>query len=319
MIFSVIILAVLIDICLGEPPSPLHPTVWMGTQIAFLKREMSPGFSLKFSKALRFGWGILIILSGIVVWGTALSLAERVLRSHSLLYLILGAALLKVSFSLRYLLFSGREIRDALKKKDLDRARTLTSWHLVSRDTGDLDEKEISSCVIESLSENITDSFTSPLFYFLIAGLPGAWCYRFINTSDAMIAYRTEELEWLGKFTAWCDSILNLLPARLTGLMICLAAFLFPGASGRDAWEIMIRDRGKTASPNAGWTMAAMAGAISSRLEKKGSYVLGDGMELPEPDKIDLCLWLTVVALLLSLGLLVLLYGGVLWALNMVA
>ncbi len=317
MILPVIILAVVIDLCLGEPPSSVHPTVWMGKQIGFLKK-LSSKLNPRRLKAADFIWGILIVLSGIALWGTILFIFEEIFENRPWFLLLLSAPLLKVSFSLRYLIFSAAEIRNALNEGDLDRARTQTAWHLVSRNTRELDEKEISSCVIESLSENITDSFSSPLFYFLIAGLPGAWCYRFINTSDAMIAYRTETLEWLGKFTAWCDSLLNLIPARLTGIMICVGAFITPGVSGKQAWRIMIRDRGNTESPNAGWTMAAMAGALSCRLEKRDCYVLGAGMELPVPDRIDLCLRLTICTLLLTLAGLILFYGGARWVLNTV-
>ena len=318
MIFLVLTLALLIDLFLGEPPSLLHPTVWMGKHIAFIRSRTQILFSPS-RKGMNFIMGVIIVISGIVIWGIPISRVEMLLHSREWLFVFVSAPLFKVSFSLRYLLYSGREIGDALEEHDLDRARHLTSWHLVSRNTDDLDEKEITSCVLESLSENITDSFSSPLFYYLAGGLPAAWCYRFINTSDAMVAYRTEELEWLGKFTAWCDSLLNLIPARLTALTICIAAQLCPGASGRQAWRVMLRDRKQTASPNAGWTMAAMAGALSSRLEKKGVYVLGGGMELPTPDKINLCLKVTTIALILTFLLLITLYGGVLWAVNMAA
>lgn len=309
----IIAAAILWDFLFSEPPSFIHPTVWMGKYIS-VSWKIKP-FTAKTGEFL---WGFLIVISGIFIFGGVPYLLIRILPSenHLILFLI-SIPLLKVSFSLKYLFRSAREIRDQLVKGNLNEARRLTSYHLVSRNTDNLSPEEISSCVIESVSENITDSFTSPIFFFLAAGLPGCWAYRFINTSDAMIAYRNEEFEWGGKFTAWCDSLLNWIPARLTALMIVCASFLYPGASGRKSWKYLVRDRNNTASPNAGWTMSAMSGALSARLEKKNEYTLGVDEEMPGPEKIDISLGITLLSLLLTLLLLLIIFKGGLWLLNM--
>lgn len=311
---ELIITAALIwDILLSEPPAPIHPTVWMGKYISFLWK-LKPGRSHK----IDFLWGVGIIFSGILIFGGIPFLIFKIIpEGQWLIILLVSIPLFKVSFSLKYLFKSARDIRDQLEKGNLVEARKLTSYHLVSRNTDTLSAREISSCVIESVSENITDSFTSPLFYFMVAGIPGSWIYRFINTSDAMIAYRNEEYEWGGKFTAWCDSALNWLPARVTALMIVCAAFLLPGASGKKSWKYLLRDKTNTASPNAGWTMSAMAGAVSARLEKKSEYILGKGEELPDTDTIDLSLRVTFISLILTVLLILSLFGGGLWLLNM--
>lgn len=271
------------------------------------------------SNSGEFIWGLLIVIWGVLVFGATPYFILRFISARSsLLVFLVSIPMLKVSFSLKYLFKSAREIRDLLKDGNLEKARSLTSYHLVSRNTDNLSSEQISSCVIESVSENITDSFTSPIFYYFIAGIPGSWAYRFINTSDAMIAYRNEEFEWGGKFTAWCDSFLNWIPARLTALMIVLSSFLYPGASGRKSWKYLVRDRNNTASPNAGWTMSAMAGALSVRLEKESEYILGDGEDLPSVEKIDRSLGITLLSLLLTLFLLVILFKGGLWLLNTV-
>jgi adenosylcobinamide-phosphate synthase len=142
----------------------------------------------------------------------------------------------------------------------------------------------------------------APICFFLVAGLPGAWAYRVINTADAMLGYRQGELEYLGKAAARLDDLLNWIPARLAALGIVLGAWI-AGESGRRAWQVMLRDRGRTRSPNAGWTMAAMAGALGIGLEKPGVYQLGGqlGRELggdapPGAGAIDRALRVTTAA-----------------------
>jgi len=300
------------DILLGEPPAVLHPTVWMGTYIRKFWKIKS-----RKSPALDFFWGSLLLVSGVVLFTLPWVLLIHISGwNRSLPVLILSIPALKVSFSIRYLLKVAKDIRRCLVKGDLAGARELTGRHLVSRDTSDLTEQEVVSAVVESVAENITDSFTSPVFYFLLLGIPGAWGYRFINTGDAMIAYRNEEFEWGGKLTAWCDSLLNWIPARITGYAIVLATAMVPGFSARESLEVMRSERRKTASPNAGWTMGAMAGALRIRLEKKGEYLLDGGRETLSPDKIDNCLKIAVLSLILTVITIIILIRGGLWVLS---
>src|SRR6185436_6409500 len=157
---------------------------------------------------------------------------------------------------------------------DLPGARATLAWHLVSRPTMDLGEGEVAAATVESVAENLTDSIVAPAFLYLAFGLPGAMVYRAINTADAMIGYRDGALEYFGKVAARLDDVLNFVPARLGGLACVLAAG--PGRA-TEAWRILRRDRLQTASPNAGWPMAAMAGALGVVLEKPDTYRLGDG------------------------------------------
>jgi adenosylcobinamide-phosphate synthase len=270
------------------------------------------------SQIVEFLWGFLLIFTGVLLFAGIVHLISKISVSFSLLITLLSIPLLKVSFSIRSLLKSGKIIKEELEKGNLVEARKQTSFHLVSRNTDELSEEEICSCVIESLSENITDSFSSPVFYYLIFGLSGSWAYRFINTSDSMIAYRNAEFEWIGKFTAWCDSFLNYLPARISALMILLAAFLHPQASLKSGFHCLLKDRKKTASPNAGWTMSAMAGALDVTLMKKGEYRLHGGNSLLNSTKIDICLKITLLSLIITMIALVALIRGGVWALNMV-
>jgi len=133
---------------------------------------------------------------------------------------------------------------------------------------------------IESVAENITDSIVGPLLAFALFGLPGAAAYRAINTLDSMVGYRGR-YEYLGKASARLDDLINLAPARLAALLLWLATIALPGVSADRAWRTMLSHRKRTESPNAGWTMAAMAGGLGVTLEKIGHYRLGD--PAPEP------------------------------------
>ena len=143
----------------------------------------------------------------------------------------------------------------------------------------------MAAATIESLAENSSDSVIAPLFWYGVGGLPAALAYRYLNTADALLGYRDEELEWLGKSAARADDAVNLVPARLTALLIVAGAALAGGKAG-SAWRIWRRDGGKTASPNAGQPMSAAAGGLEVVLEKVGHYRLGEGLAKPQATDI---------------------------------
>lgn len=271
---TAMLLAFALDWFLGDPPTALHPVRAMGSWIGFFSNR---ALRIAPEKKLgRFLAGTAAILSGAAFFAALLFFVERRTASFpDSAKILLYALLLKPMFTLRGLLRAGAEIRDALVKGDLIEARRLTGWHLVSRDTSRLSESEIASAVIESLAENLTDSFFAPLLFFAGGGLPAAWGYRFVNTADAMIGYQNEKWNWIGKTGARLDDLLNYLPARLCALALCAGAAAC-GADARNGWALLRSDHGKTESPNAGWTMAAAAGAIGVRLTKPGCYVLNE-------------------------------------------
>lgn len=148
-----------------------------------------------------------------------------------------------------------------------------------------LDQPLLIAATVESVAENSSDGFVAPLLYYLVLGVPGALFYRTVNTCDSMVGYHGE-YEYLGKFAARLDDVANFIPARLTGLLIVVAAYV-AGKDSRSAWKMMWRDHSKTESPNAGWPMSAAAGALDVQLEKVGHYVLGDSKSTLTLDKID--------------------------------
>ena len=147
------------------------------------------------------------------------------------------------------------------------------SWHLVSRDTAQLDEAQVAAAAIESVAENTSDGIVAPLLAYAVGGLPAALIYRYVNTGDSLLGYRDAEREWLGKIPARTDDLLNLIPSRVTALLFIL---LRP-----QAWTVWRRDARLTASPNAGQPMSAMAGALNIELEKVAHYRLNAGARLP--------------------------------------
>lgn len=270
-----VLTAVGVDLALGEPPTPLHPTVWMGRWIAAGRAECRPGSAVG-------GWlaGGVLLGGGVLLSTTAAVLAARALDRlpRTAAGLLTGAAL-KPALSLRALLAAGDEVAAALEAGDLPEARRLLAWHLVSRQTADLSAGEVAGAAIESVAENLSDGWVAPLFWFHVGGLPAAYLYRFCNTADAMLGYRTPDLEWFGKPAARLDDALNLLPARITVALIALAAPMAGNASG--AVRATLRDGAGTPSPNAGLPMAAMAGALGVRLSKRNTYLLNPAGRVP--------------------------------------
>ncbi len=193
------------------------------------------------------------------------------------LRLVATVWLLKTTFALRELVAAGRSVERPLAGGDLAQARR-GLLALVSRPVEHLDEPHVASAAIESLAENLADSYLAPLFYYVLGGLPAALAYRVVNTADAMVGYRGD-LEYLGKVSARLDDLLNLVPARLSALALAAAAPLV-GQSGKRALAVARREHGRTESPNAGWPMAAAAGALGVWLEKPGHYRL-DGARAP--------------------------------------
>jgi len=268
--------ALLLDFLIGDPKTKYHPTAWIGKLIAVLvpfTRNNSPKKEL-------FG-GILIVFVVVAIVSTLLvaldfGISLLTIDVISLVVSIaVGSILLKTTIAIRGMQKHALSVVDALEKDDLDSARNHLSM-IVKRNTKHLDKNHISSAVLESVSENTVDGITGPLFYYAIFGLPGAFVYRAINTIDSMIGYKTSLFRNIGWFGANCDTILNYIPSRLTGLVMILSALIL-GYNWKESFYIMRRDGKKLESPNAGFPIAALAGALGTKLEKINYYAVGDG------------------------------------------
>jgi len=301
----VLAVAVLLDLLLGEFPNRLHPTVWIGQTVSWAEKLAPQGNG----GALLAGALLALIIPGGRA-AAAYFVGEGLQSLHNVAYILVGGVLFKSTFSLRMLHRVAGRVRSLLRAGDLQQVRA-EMRSLVSRDAANLSPEEATAATVESVSENLTDSFIGPWLAFALFGLPGAFAYRAINTLDSMIGYHGR-YEYLGKVSAKLDDLINLIPARLTALLLILGSGVLPGQRIAGAWRIMWRDHGRTESPNAGWTMSGMAGALGVALEKVGHYRLGDATRPLEPQDISRAIQsmylVASLGLLIALGLIFLRY-----------
>ena len=275
---SVIIVtfALLLDFLVGDPRTKYHPTAWIGKLIALLvpftksnsvKKELLGGILIV---------SIVVIIVCVLLVVLDIGINLLTIDTVSLIIsIVIGSILLKTTVAIRGMQKHAFAVVDAVEKGDLNSARNHLSM-IVKRDTKHLDKNHILSAVLESVSENTVDGVTGPLFYYAIFGLPGAFVYRAINTIDSMIGYKTTMFKNVGWFGAKCDTVLNYAPSRLTGLVMILGALIL-GYNWKESFCIMKRDSKKLESSNAGFPMAALAGALGTRLEKMNYYTIGNG------------------------------------------
>jgi len=271
--FQVLLLAIFLDFFIGEPPAFMHPVVWMGNLINF--------FVGRAPKQHRKLYGLFM---AVFCAGTALFVGIVILSfTEGLIRLIIAAFFLKSTFSIRMLIVSALAIRKDLEGGNIEKVRS-DLMTFVGRDTSTLNTPQSASAVIESVAESFVDGILAPLFYFLLFGLPGALVYRMINTLDSMVGYKKEPFKELGYISAKLDDIANWVPARLSLLFIFLASIFF--GKPFETVRTCIKDHGKTASPNSGWSMSAVSGALGVKLEKVGYHVLGAQYDEPQPFQI---------------------------------
>lgn len=296
------IISIIIDLFYGELPTKIHPVVIIGKIIDFFKKL----FIRYHNRWSGFLTTVLTIVSSCLL----LLVIMKVSLLNEYLFIIIYSIILSSTYSIKMLLSTAKDIEYDLKQ-DLNKARQSVSY-LVSRDTDELTESFIVSATIESMTENITDSYVAPVFYFIVASIIFMifnidyyiillfipFVYRISNTLDAMLGYTTDELIDIGFFPAKLDDILNYLPSRLSGLFIVLSAYLLK-YDGNNAFKILKRDAKKCPSPNSGYTMAPTAGALNIQLVKKGTYILGDNTN--EIDVSDISKAINLTSLTIAL------------------
>jgi adenosylcobinamide-phosphate synthase len=272
-------LAFLIDLVLGEYPDRIHPTIGIGKLIIYLKKKAkSPNPRVEKAN------GVFMALIIMAVFALPVGVLLFWLRWSfgSIPYIVVGTILFKATFAITGMGQYTKPIAAALKNNDLAGAR---KWlpYIVRRDPNSLNERQIVSAAVESIAESTTDGITAPFFFFALFGVPGAFAYRVINTLDSMVGYKNAEYKNIGWFSAKLDTITNYVPARITAYLMVASAMLL-GMNWRESYRILQRDKHKTSSPNAGFTISAMAGALNIQLEKQGCYKLGDDHGISHED-----------------------------------
>lgn len=301
IIFS-LLFSLAIDVIFGELPTRIHPVVIIGQLIDFFKNIF-----IKIENRLS---GLLTSFFVIVISCLIAFVILYIVSFNWILFLIVFSILLSSTFSIKMLLSTAISVYDDLCES-LDKARQSVSY-LVSRNTEELTEGFIVSATIESLTENIIDSYIAPIFYFTIISvilliinknyliflLLVPLIYRIANTMDAMLGYQTDELSDIGYIPAKLDDILNYIPARISGVIMVLAACLL-GYDWKNGFKILKRDSRKCPSPNSGYTMATAAGVLNIQLIKKGTYILGDNNKPIDKDDIKKAVKLSKLTILL--------------------
>lgn len=311
-ILFALLLSLAIDIVLGELPTRIHPVVIIGSIIGFFK-----GIFIKINSRIS---GLLLVVCCTLTVSILLYVLFIIISLNELLLFVFFVVLLSSTFSVNMLLRTAADVKEDLDES-IDKARKSVSY-LVSRSTDELTESFIVSAVIESMSENITDSYVAPVLYYALFGiiimanpfenqlyylLLVPMLYRLFNTLDAMVGYETDELKDIGFFPAKIDDVLNYIPSRIAGIYVVTSAYLLK-LDGKNSYRIMRRDARNCPSPNSGFTMATTAGALNIQLIKKETYILGDAnREIDKDDitravnlsKLTITLFtLTIVALL---------------------
>lgn len=251
----IVVLAMILDAILGEPKwlwdRYPHPAVVMGRVINALDHGLNKGRH----KRLKGVAALILLIAGAMVLGILL----RAIPDFGLIEVILGAILI----AQKSLVDHVRAVAVALRQS-LPMGRHAVSM-IVGRDTAELNEAGVSRAAIESAAENLSDGVIAPVFWFLLGGLPGILVYKIVNTADSMIGHRTPRHEEFGWASARFDDLLNLIPARLTAVLLALAGgWLDP--------RPILRDAPLHRSPNAGWPEAAMAVVLNVSLSGPRSY-----------------------------------------------
>ncbi len=257
-------LSLLVDRITGDPASRYHPVALLGRFIGWWGRPD------QYAPRIQRTAGVLMWLVTAALFALPFSLFS--LYAPWYVYLVIGPFLLKVCLGWRSLEEHTNAVVKALAE-GVEAGRKKVAL-LVSRDTSQLSGEQILSAGYESMTENLTDSIVSPLFFFTLFGLTGSAVFRAANTMDAMLGYR-DERERIGWFPARMDDILNYIPARVT-VALLLLYFAAKGRAGA-AWQMMRRDGKNRPGFNGGIVMAAMAGGVGIRFEKPGVYTIGDG------------------------------------------
>lgn len=278
---SILTAAMLLDAALGEPRALWgrwpHPAVLMGRAVGWMDNRLNQGESRRArGVAAMMALGLGAILLGQLI---------HALPDFGLIEILVVAILLAQKSLVEHV----RAVGDGLRMSLVEGRRAVA--RIVGRDTAAMDQPAVARAAIESAAENLSDGVIAPIFWYLVGGLPGLLLYKITNTADSMIGHRTPRHEAFGWAAARFDDLLNLIPARLTALLIALAH------GRRDAARLILRDAPLHRSPNAGWPEAAMAVALNTALSGPRSYngqmrdfpwVYPEGGRDPGPPQIDL-------------------------------
>ncbi|MDW0108604.1 adenosylcobinamide-phosphate synthase CbiB [Sporosarcina aquimarina] len=254
-----------LDQLIGDPPNWPHPVRWIGTYITKLTTAMNKGSK---RNAKGFFLLLLVVLPAVLL---AALLTVTAYWWHPAAGVAVEAILIAIGLAQKSLCDAALEVAKPLTAGDIKEARVKLSW-IVGRDTEGLDESEITRGVVETVSENISDGITAPLFFAFLLGAPGIWLYKAVNTLDSMVGYKDERFSQFGTASAHADDVLNFIPARITGALILILSKNEGGIPLRERFEGWRMDAQKHPSPNSGFLEAATAWQLGVQLGGTNTY-----------------------------------------------
>ena len=253
----------ILDLIFGDPHWLPHPICLIGNLIGFLERNLRPKLAPN-KTALLVGGALMVIIVLVISFVVPMAILLAAGMVSSWLAFALETLMCYQIFATKCLRDESMKVYTALHNHDLADARVKLSW-IVGRDTQNLDEEEITKGAVETVAENTADGIIAPMFYMFLGGVPLAFLYKGINTMDSMVGYKNDKFLYFGRCAAKLDDLANLLPARITGLVMIGAAFVL-GLDGKNAWKIFWRDRYNHLSPNSAMTESVTAGALNIQL-----------------------------------------------------
>ena len=262
-----ILLGFILDTIIGDPYKLPHPIRWIGSFISILEKLCR---KIATSNTMLMILGAILVFIVVFVSGGITLLVLKLASFNKYAYLIVSSVICYYMLAGKSLKTESMKVYKAFENNDTEGARKAVSM-IVGRDTQSLTKEGIIKAAVETVAENSSDGVVAPLIYMLIFGPVGGVVYKAVNTMDSMIGYVEEKYFYIGKFAAKLDDVLNYIPARISGILVIISAFILR-YDYKNAFRIFKRDRKKHASPNSAQTESAMAGALGVQLAGDATY-----------------------------------------------
>lgn len=291
MTLAAITAGFILDFLFGDPHWLPHPICLIGNLIGFLEKRLRSIFAFS-NTALLLSGGLMVIIVLLLTYSVPYIILYEAEKVSIWLAFVLETIMFYQIFATKSLRDESMKVYEALKNNDLADARLKLSW-IVGRDTQNLTAEEVTKGAVETVAENTSDGVIAPMFFMFIGGAPLAFLYKGINTMDSMVGYKNDKYLFFGRCAAKLDDLANFIPARISGIVMILAAY-FLNLDSKRAWKTFLRDRYNHLSPNSAMTESVAAGALNIQLGGGHFYfgkwvpkdTIGDNLRVVVPEDI---------------------------------
>ena len=263
MTLGAIVAGFILDLIFGDPHWLPHPICLIGNMISFLDRHLRKLFGFS-NNGLLFGGALMVVIVLMLSFFIPLSVLNIAYGFNPWVGFAIETIMCYQIFATKCLRDESMKVYYALQKNDIVDARLKLSW-IVGRDTKELNAEEVTKGAVETVAENTADGIIAPMLYMFLGGAPLAFLYKGINTMDSMVGYKNDKYMYFGRCAAKLDDLANLIPARITGIVMILASY-FLNLNFKGAWKVFLRDRYNHLSPNSAMTESVTAGALNIQL-----------------------------------------------------